>query len=83
MKKLFEEILKIRSMTAIEYRIDDELPNVPDGPEKEALKKMQNTNKLDEIYALAHEQLGNHEEAAKLRQWMTDQELKKKESTTY
>lgn len=70
--EIFKKILDSRSMTLIMYRIDEELPNVPEGPAKEALLKMQDTNKLDEVWALAHEQLGQYDEAAKLRKWIAD-----------
>jgi hypothetical protein len=79
--QIFKDILDMRSYTGIQYRIDDELSdNMPDGPAKEALLKMRETDKLDEIYALAHEQLGNHAEAAKLRQWLADKVTKKNNS---
>lgn len=81
--KIFEEILDIRSFTVIGWRIDETLPTMAEGPAKEALLKMQDTNQLDEIYALAHEQLGQHEEAAKLRQWLANQVNKPKPDLSY
>lgn len=67
--KIFNDILELRSFTAIGYMVDDALPTAT-GETREALLRMQDTNKLDEIYAIAHEQLGQHEEAVKLRQWL-------------
>lgn len=79
--QIFQEILDTGSYTIIQYRIDDELSdNIPEGAAKEALLKMRETDKLDEIYALAHEQLGNHAEAAKLRQWLADKVAKENNS---
>lgn len=69
--KIFTDILAMRSFTAIGYMLDDALPTAT-GETREALLRMQDTNKLDEIYAIAHEQLGHHEEAAKLRQWLAN-----------
>lgn len=71
MTAIFEEILDLRSMTAIGYRIEDAIPGADDAT-RAALERMLNTNKLDEIYAIAHEQLGHHEQAATLRQWLAD-----------
>lgn len=59
-------------MTIITYAIEDALPSAS-GEAKEAMERMLNTNKLDEIYAIAHEQLGQHEEAATLRDFMARQ----------
>ena len=67
--QIFTDILDTRSMTIIGYMVDDAIPTAT-GEIREALLRMQDTNKLDEIYAIAHEQLGHPEEAAKLRQWL-------------
>jgi hypothetical protein len=73
----FREILSTRSMTVIMYRID-EVYEKSSPAEKSVFEKMRDTNKLDEVYALAHEYLGELEQAAKLRQWVKDQANKPK-----
>jgi hypothetical protein len=69
---IFEQILKCRSMTAIVYKIEaafcDEVPI----DELMALHAMLNTNDLDEVWAIAHEQLGHVEEAQTLRTWIAN-----------
>lgn len=70
--EFFKKILESRSMTAIGYALEDALPTAS-GDAKEAIERMLNTNKLDEIYAIAHEQLGEHAEAAVLREFMARQ----------
>lgn len=74
---IFREILDTRSMTVIMHCIDEVMPTA--SPEEQAvLVKMQNTNKLDEVYALAHEHLGEHDKAKELRDWMAKQANKPK-----
>lgn len=71
--KIFQEILDCKSMTVIGYKAEDALAELaPEGnePQRQALSKIVESRQLDEIYALAHEQLGNFEEAKKLREWM-------------
>lgn len=77
MDDFFREILDTRSMTVIMYNIDEKMATAT--PEEKAVfEKMQNTNKLDEVYALAHEHLGEHEEAKRLRDWIEQQAKKPK-----
>jgi hypothetical protein len=73
---IFQAILAERSFTLITYNIENALPGAT-AAEKAALTRMLETNKLDEIYAIAHEQLGQHEEAAQLRQWMAERANKR------
>jgi len=70
--EFFKSILESRSMTAIGYALEDALPTAS-GDTKVAIERMLNTNKLDEIYAIAHEQLGEHAKAAELRAFMARQ----------
>jgi hypothetical protein len=77
MKDFFREILDTRSMTVIMYQLDEKMAAATP-EEKVVFEQMQNTNKLDEVYALAHEQLGEHEEAKRLRDWMEQQANKPK-----
>lgn len=74
---IFRKIIDLRSMTGIMYLIDDEMEKASP-EEKEVFVKMQNTNKLDEVYALAHEHLGEHDRAKELRDWITQQANKPK-----
>lgn len=74
---VFQEILDCRSMTVIEYSIMDALPGASDA-DRPVLERMLNTNKLDEVYALAHEHLGQHEKAAQLREWLSAQAARPK-----
>lgn len=67
---IFDKILDTKSMTILQCHIEDVVKDMPDGAAKEALLKMQDSNKLDEIWAIAHEHLGNYEEARKLREWL-------------
>lgn len=74
---IFREILDTSSWTIIQYRIDDTIETAT--PEdKVVLLKMQDTNKLDEVYALAHEHLGEHEKAKELRDWVVRQAARPK-----
>ncbi|KWU17751.1 hypothetical protein [Burkholderia cenocepacia] len=66
---IFEQILDIRSLTAIGYKAEDALEQAP-AELQEPLKAIIATNNLDEAWAIAHEQLGQHAEASKLRAWI-------------
>ena len=68
---IFQQILDMRSMTAIHYRAEDALMDY-NGPARTALEAIMATNVLDEIYIIAHMQLGQHEEAEVLRKWLAD-----------
>lgn len=74
---IFQEILDCRSMTVIEYSILDALSSAS-AEDRLVLERMLNTNKLDEVYALAHEHLGQHEKAAQLREWLSAQAARPK-----
>ncbi len=73
MTTIFQQILDCRSLTIIGYLAEDELalPAEEDNSTKrQALRRILSTTQLDEIYAIAHEQLGNSAEALKLREWL-------------
>jgi hypothetical protein len=67
---IFQQILDCRSRTAIEYMAEDALPLATNDEDRRALQTIINTNELDEIWALAHDRLGQHDEAKKLRDFM-------------
>jgi hypothetical protein len=69
--EIFRNIIDCRSMTAIGYMAEDALAANTDVAMREALQGILNTNKLDEAYAIAHEQLGETEKAAELRAWLS------------
>lgn len=72
---IFEQILDCRSLTIIGYLAEDELalPAQEDNTAaRQALRRILSTTQLDEIYAIAHEQLGNSAEALKLREWLAN-----------
>lgn len=71
---IFQRILDCRSLTNISYFAEDALPTAQSDAERAALQAIISSNKLDEIYAIAHEQLGQHEEAAKLRAWLASRQ---------
>lgn len=66
MDDIFQEILESRNYRNIMYKIDDAMKSATP-EEKVVFVKMQNTKKLDEIHALAHDQLGEPEKATELR----------------
>lgn len=66
---LFREILGCPAFTSIQHRLQDAMPSLSEA-EQAVAKRMQQANKLDEIYALAYEHLGEHEEAKFLRDFM-------------
>lgn len=67
---IFERILDSRSLTHIGYLAEDAITLATTDQERQALRAIYETNKLDEAYALCHEQLGNPEKAAELREFM-------------
>ena len=67
---IFEQILDCRSLTAIGYKAEDALTDTQTPDARAALKRISETNRLDEAWAIAHEQLGQREEAAKLWAWL-------------
>lgn len=70
---IFQQILDCRSLTIIGYLAEDHLALPADddkSAERQALRKILSTTQLDEIYIIAHEQLGNSEEAQQLRAWL-------------
>lgn len=71
---IFQKILECASLTVISYLAEDALPNATSEAERDALQRIYETDSLDEAYALAHEQLGNKEEADHLRLWMASRQ---------
>ena len=67
---IFQKILGSSSLTVIGYLAEDAIPHASNDAHLKALQAIYETNELDEAYALAHEQLGNQEEADHLRLWM-------------
>lgn len=82
MDDIFRKILDMRSYHGILYLIDDAI-DATTPEEKLVFEKMRDTNKLDEVYALAHEHLGEHEKAAELREWLKNQAKKPKPSPMF
>lgn len=72
--EIFEQILKCRSMTVIAWRVEGAIAatSIGDPALHKALLSVLNTNDLDEVWAIAHEQLGHVEEAQKLRTWIAN-----------
>ena len=60
----------MRSLTAISYKIEDRLERQQTEAHTKILKEMYESNCLDTIHAIAHEQLGNTDRAQALRQWI-------------
>jgi hypothetical protein len=67
---IFQQILDCRSLTLIGYLAEDAIPLATSDSERKALQAIIETNKLDEAWALSHEQLGQHDKAAELRQFL-------------
>lgn len=67
---IFSDILACRSLTNIHFMAEDARATTTDPAQRKALQDIYETSRLDEVYAIAHEQLGHHEEAQKLRNWM-------------
>lgn len=68
---IFKYILDVRSMTVIERKVEDKLAF--DNPEDEvrtALNSILATRSLDEVWAICHDMLGQHEQAQILRDWI-------------
>lgn len=69
---IFKYILDVRSMTVIERKVEDKLAF--DNPEDEirtALEAILATNKLDEVWAICHDMLGQPDQAQILRDWLS------------
>jgi hypothetical protein len=62
----FQHILGSACLTAIRYLAERALPNASSDGERVALQQIIETDSLDLAYAIAHEQLGQSEEAAYL-----------------
>lgn len=75
---IWQEILDTRSLTVIEYKIQVALEINSDlcVQDMETLTRMLETNKLDLIWALAHEQLGNPDQTKVLRDFVANKEAK-------
>jgi len=72
-RTIFHDILATRSLSSIEYQAQnalDKLPKQSDPAERKALEQILAANRLDEIYALCHDHLGQPERAKELRDWM-------------
>lgn len=68
---LFREILETRSLTVIHYIIELRLPSYP---ADSILVDMLQSSRLDNIYAMCHDQLGEHDQAKTLRDFMARQD---------
>ncbi len=69
-KDLYERIIQCRSMTVIDYMIENaQNEGVMLAPHP-MLTAIYKSNSLDERWMLAHEALGNVEEAEKIRTWL-------------
>lgn len=53
---IFAAILETRSMTVIQYTLEEEIPRT-DGEDRELMERMQRINSLDEIYILCHKRI--------------------------
>lgn len=72
-RTIFHDILATRSLTSIEYQTENALAALPknsDPAERKTLTAILQANRLDEIYALCHDHLGQPERAKELRDWM-------------
>jgi hypothetical protein len=72
-KNIWENILNTCSVTIIGIKIKTALDAINSEYAEEdldALELMRQCKHVDEIYAIAHEQLGNHEEAKALREYV-------------
>lgn len=69
-ESIWLRILDRRSLTAIQYLVEDAFAEPSRLNTLVALKRIQATNKLDEIWAICHEQLGEHDKAKELRDFM-------------
>jgi hypothetical protein len=75
---IFQQILETRSMTVIQYAVEEALNKVQGDEQREALSAMLGLNMLDEVYIIAHRQLGQHAEAEVLRRWLDGADARKK-----
>ena len=65
-KLFFESILETRSMTNIQYMLENEIPHVQNDIDRDLMRRMQESNSLDEIWIMCHEWIGYwHLSAAK------------------
>lgn len=56
---IFELIIGTRSLTAIHYLIEEELPKVGDPEDRRLMRDIEGLNILDEIYIICHNRLSN------------------------
>lgn len=75
---IFRKIIDTRSITVIDYLAEDAMDQAND-MEKQVLCNILECGKLDEKYALAHDFLGDHAEAKRLRDYVAAQRAKPKE----
>lgn len=68
-KENIESFIKTKSLTIIRYTAENLLENNLTEAQKSIIKSISVENKLDLIYALCHEYLGNHKEAKELRDY--------------
>ena len=72
---IFEKILDTNSMTRIDYLCEEQNLEL-NNPAAIALKKIYESNDLDERLLIAHEWLGNFHEAQQLREWLAKKNKK-------
>lgn len=80
-RTIFHDILATRSLTSIEYQTDAALAKLTkDSPpaDRKTLEKIQQETRLDEIYALCYDHLGQPERAKELRDWMAARDAQPK-----
>ena len=75
---IFEKILKMRALSVIHAYAADHLDFQNDQKTEAALFEIMNTNDLDIAWAVAHEQLGQMEQAQVLRRWVDQRNARKK-----
>lgn len=74
---IFAGIIDTRSLTVIHYKVDDALEGQCTDDDRAALQAILRANLLDEVWAIAHERLGQHEKAAELRQFIAAKSQRK------
>lgn len=65
---IFEQIIASNSMIHIDLLLEQALATATE--DTPTVRKIYESNDLDERWLLAHEQLGNHDKAQVLRQWL-------------
>lgn len=57
--RIFDNIIKTRSLTVIHFTIDDELPKTGDPEDRKLMIDISGLNNLDEIWIICHNRLAN------------------------